>query len=221
LGLRLRGFGPFRKRAAPEELTEDVVEESVPTQEDLGPPLMVLVPHASGTSSFCLQSFPDAGCAADFIRSRKSSEGVVAFWALHRRPNVEAERAPECIVIVRDGRYAEVGFPISFVDMESAQSTARAEIREGLNPGHLLVYWALPVAIDIDARGSVLLSPSVPPKAVRHAPPAVPTPEADFERPRDEEVQTEREALLANRSLMSPAQIRARQRPPPVTAHRT
>jgi hypothetical protein len=142
----------------------------------------VLVPDAFGLSCLRLESFTDADCAASYIQSRSTNgtnNSIYAFWALHGRPAGEAENGFECLVLIRRENDSGVVSPLSFVDMESAVSAARYELRTGLDPRLLLIFWGVPVTIEFGNQGKVSLNPAVPPGTV-----------AVLERPASEEVET-------------------------------
>jgi len=143
----------------------------------------VLVPDAFGLACLRLESFADVDSAASYIQSRSTngaSNGAYAFWTLHGRPACEAQHGFECLVLIRRENDLNVVSPFSFVDMESAESTARAELRAGLDPRLLLIFWAVPVTIEFGNQGKVSLNPAVPPgtgatyeEAETHAAPVV------------------------------------------------
>ncbi len=126
----------------------------------------MLVPDAFGLACLRLESFTDIDSAASYIQLRSTngaSNGAYAFWVVHGRPACEAQHGFECLVLIRHENDSNVVSPFSFVDMESAESAARAELRAGLDPRLLLIFWAVPVTIEFGNQGKVSLNPAVPP----------------------------------------------------------
>ncbi len=142
-------------------------------------PLVLLVPEARKTAAFRLHTFAAVEGAAVFIQRwfrPGMSGGVIAFWALHRRPLIHPGNSePEAIALVREDEGSDVVYFSSFKDMRSARSLVRAKVKRGLDLGLTLVYWAAPVAIDYRKPGAVHLTPAMPPPdqggAVRGPPP--------------------------------------------------
>ena len=140
--------------------------EGVTSTEATGPRLVVLVPDAFGLARLRLESFTNVDSAASYIQSQStngSSNGAYAYWALHGRPACEAQHGFECLVLIRRENDSNVVSPFSFVNMEYAESAARAELRHGLDPRLLLIFWAVPVTIEFGDHGEVSLNPAVPP----------------------------------------------------------
>ncbi len=142
-------------------------------------PLVLLVPEARKTAAFRLHTFAAVEGAAVFIQRwfrPGMSGGVIAFWALHRRPLIHPGNSePEAIALVREDEGSDVVYFSSFKDMRSARSLVCAKVKRGLDLGLTLVYWAAPVAIDYRKPGAVHLTPAMPPPvqggAVRGPPP--------------------------------------------------
>lgn len=170
VGTRLIRWGPFRRKEAAElsEVQEEQ-EESGASQEEAGAPLILLVPDVAGVASFRLYVFPEVESATSFVQSHLRygpNHGIIAFWALHREPEPDVQVEPaEALLLIRDAQRADVVYPVSFVDMESAQSMTRSKVEEGVDPGLLMIYWALPVAIEADDLGRLNFSPALPPVA--------------------------------------------------------
>src|SRR5438132_8125722 len=111
------------------------------------PPLVVMIPDVAGVSSFRLTTFTDAQAAARFIvsLSRPQRERTHAFWALQREPAdlLETEdNGGEAMVLIRSAEGSDLVYVVSFVDIESAQSFARFEVKRGMHLGLILIYWA-------------------------------------------------------------------------------
>ncbi len=194
---RIRSVLGLGKPAHLKEDSQAVPEESRASLEQSGPPLMVLI-STGGVLSFQLHSFADAESAAEFIQSGfppGMKQGIFAFWALQGEPEpapeVELRGTTDVVLLIRDPARPGVVDLISCVDMKSAQSLARGEAKQGLDPSLFLVYWALPVTIETDEKKNVLLTPAVPPPVVRRTPPAQPAVEAEPAAPRAEEVEIE------------------------------
>ncbi len=165
------------QRKKPDDL-EEALEDSTLSPEERGPPLLVLI-STGAVLSFQLHSFTEAESAAQFIQSRfppGMKQGIFAFWAIQREPqqppDAELRRTNDAVVLIRDPARPGVVELISCVDMASAQSLVRGEVREGLSLSLVMVYWAMPIAIETDETGIYRLSPSAPPPIVRRAPPA-------------------------------------------------
>ncbi len=166
-------LGLLQKKSArpPKAAAGVAVEVIAEVRGPEGPPLLVLVPDISGISSFRLHRFADAEAGGAFIHERVRAEvrqGMHAFWALPRRPAAESEQPgsgpEEALVLIRAREDADLVYVVSFVDIESAQSFTRFEVRRGLHPQLVMIYWAAIVRIreELDA---VSLFPSRPPAA--------------------------------------------------------
>jgi len=157
---------------------EEALEDSKLSPEERGPPLLVLI-STGAVLSFQLHSFAEAESAAQFIQSRfppGMKQGIFAFWAIQTEPqqppDAELRRTNDAVVLLRDPARPGVVELISCVDMAAAQSLVRGEVREGLDLSLVMVYWAMPVAIETDENGIYRLSPSAPPPIVSRAAPA-------------------------------------------------
>jgi hypothetical protein len=78
-------------------------------------------------------------------------------------PEPGADNKLEAIVLVRDGLRPEVVYPFSFVDIATAQTFIRYEMKRGIDPNHVMVYWAVPVQLGITNEGALRLFPVHPP----------------------------------------------------------
>jgi hypothetical protein len=147
---------------------KDKPEEAPVQPAFLGPPLFVLIPDVAGVSSFRLYNFSDAEAATRFVMSlsRQQRERAHAFWALQEEPNgvLDGEdTAGEATVLIRASEGSDLVYVVSFVDIESAQSFARFEVKRGMHLGLMLVYWASMVNVVLtDDR--VQLIPELPPR---------------------------------------------------------
>ncbi len=179
------------KKPPPEDIEPEVVEEEAPS----GPPLVLLVPDAAAVSSFRCYSFNDAAATVAFIESAVPSEarpGLHAFWASHEQPET-AHDAGEATVLIRTSEDSNLMYVVSFVDIASAQSFARFEVKRGLNLGLVTIYWADMIEVRETGNG-LTLTPSTPPVALAArdsatvtAPPAEiePAAEASEQEPAD------------------------------------
>jgi len=128
-----------------EVIDEPIVEEQIEQEpEPTGPYLAVLEPDVAGISSFRLRFFPRAGQAEDFVATLRpdARRGTHAFWAMHDRPTPQEGMHVEALVLVRANEYSDVVYVVSFLDIESAHSFTRFEVKRGLSLGNVLIYWA-------------------------------------------------------------------------------
>ena len=138
------------------------------------PRLVLLVRDAAGPASYQLHSFEDETEAASFVQfwfPGDVANGVIAFWASHREPEVEtSERPAEAVVLVRDETSSKSVCPFSFAGMDMAQSWVARESDRGLDlhPDHVLIYWAVPARISRDHWGRMHVWPSEPPALRPH-----------------------------------------------------
>jgi hypothetical protein len=148
-------------------------EPEIEIIDDSKPRLMMLAADASGLASFKLLTFPTAETAIEFIQRSfgdRSDTGLIAFWAMTEKPIVSpqpgADTALEVMVMVRDDIRNDVVYPFSFTDMSTAQGFVQHELERGLDPNHVLLYWAVPVQLGISANGEVGLFPKAAPTEV-------------------------------------------------------
>jgi len=146
-------------------------EPEVEVVEDGKPHLMMLAADASGLASFKLLTFPSAETAIEYIQRSfgdRSDTGLIAFWGMTERPVVSpqpgAETALEVMVMVRDDLRNDVVYPFSFTDIETAHDFVKHELHRGLDPAHVLLYWAVPVQLGITADGEMGLFPKAAPR---------------------------------------------------------
>lgn len=214
-------LGTLLKKSPQEEVGEEEQEEEQVAEappEPSGPPLVLLVPNVAGVGAFRFVAFPDAQSAAEYIDSSvlpEVSSGLIAFWALHRGP---PEKAPdgggEALVLIRAAADSDVVYVVSFVDLESAESFARFEVKRGLDIGLVMIYWAALVTVHEGPHG-VFLTPAEQPTYAG----VVSGPEVlqAAEEPSAEEAHAEEPAsTVAAARQSSPAE--ARREAPPVGA---
>jgi hypothetical protein len=162
--LRMVRLGSLLRRTPLE--TEKPDEAPAPPTY-LGPPLIVLIPDVAGVSSFRMYGFHDTEAAARFIKSlpRPQRERAHAFWALQDEPTtvLDGDNATgEATVLIRASESSDLVYVVSFVDIESAQSFARFEVKRGMHLGLMIVYWASMVNVLLTGDG-VQLIPELPP----------------------------------------------------------
>jgi hypothetical protein len=80
-----------------------------------------------------------------------------------RADGTPAGAIAEPLVIIKDAQRVDVVYSFSFVDIESAQEFVRDEVESGTDAEQITLYWAVPVRLLTDARGTSMLRPSVPP----------------------------------------------------------
>ena len=167
---RLPKWGPFGGGSTAVLDREETPEpELIP--DNRSPRLMVLVNDAAGFACFKTHIFPDAKSATEFVLYwfRHDSDGFSAFWALAEEPSSGLGALPgaiaEPLVMIKDDQRVDVVYSFSFVDMESAQAFVHDEIENGADPAQITLHWAVPVRLTTDARGTMMLTPSVPPGA--------------------------------------------------------
>ena len=158
------------------------------------PRLVLLVHDAAGPATYQLHSFEDEAEAAAFVQfwfPGDIDHGVIAFWASHREPEVEAgERPAEVVVLIRGDNRPKTVYPFSFAGMDLARSWLTRESNRDLDPDQMLMYWAVPARISRDHWGRVHVWPSEPPVLRREgrsgAQPKPPAPRAPQSPPRFE-----------------------------------
>src|SRR5438093_7802378 len=138
------------------------------------PPLVVMIPDVAGVSSFRLYTFTDAQGASRFILSlsRPQRERAHAFGALQAEPAdpLETEdNAGEAIVLIRSAEGSDLVYVVSFVDIESATSCSRFEVKRGMHLGLILIYWASMVNVVL-SDDKVQLIPERPPRVAPRIP---------------------------------------------------
>lgn len=132
-----------------------------------GPRLAVLTPDIAGISSFRITLQDDAVDAESMIAGLRSDvrRGTHAFWAMHEKPDVDESMHVEALVLIRAKGESDVVYVVSFLDLESAQSFTRFEVRRGLYIGNVMVYWAAFAQVREELEGVTIL-PSVAPPSV-------------------------------------------------------
>ena len=151
------------KRRPGRDKDEEELLEPQPAMP-LAPVLNLLVPDIAGVTSFRLRQFFDVEEAADYIQSLPSISGLHAFWGLHEPPpgHQEGEGTGEAMVLIRSAEESETVYVVSFVDLDSALSFARFEVKRGMSLALLLIYWAEIVEVEAGEHG-IRLSPDAPP----------------------------------------------------------
>ncbi len=133
---------------------------------DSPPPLMLMLPDASGIAAYQLNQFPSAKAAELFLDSSlrgHAPEGSVMFWALTWQPATDA--ATEPLVLIRDNDNPVV-YPFSFSDIESAFEFVQHEMTRGLRLSQAMIYWAVPAHVEVDFWGRSSILPPAPPASL-------------------------------------------------------
>ena len=158
----LLGLLRRKKKETPEPV------EKLQPEDSAGPELIVLVPEVAGAATYQVNRFHSADEATEFIvprRAQMSAQGAHVFWALHNNPppNTPHESAEgEALVLIRSGLAEDTVHVVSFVDIESAQSFARFEVKRGLDLSLLMINWAAFVQV-IDTPFGLRLDPAEAP----------------------------------------------------------
>ena len=166
-----------RQRRPDREADEEQAATEAASPDSTQPRLMLLVHDASAPASYQLQTFEDASSAAEFVQfwyPSTTEHGILAFWAMHRKPvqwpGSSEERPAEVVILVRDEARREIVYPYSLPDMELARSWVMKEAATGLDLRLVLMYWAVPAKISRNRWGHVRITPAEPPSARRPAP---------------------------------------------------
>ena len=180
----------LRKKAEAEpEAAAVAVAEVVGTPVATGPQLGVLIPDTAGISSFRLTLQTDVASAEAQIGALTANvrRGTHAFWAMHERPAVDDSMHVEAIVLIRTKPDSDIVYVVSFLDIESALSFTRFELRRGLHIRNVMIYWAAFTQVREELEG-VSIIPAVAPPTVadvalfspdhRLAPADLPAPQA-------------------------------------------
>lgn len=140
--------------------------ELSPKKVVTGPRLAILTPDIAGISTFRLSLQDDATDAEQMVARLPSDvrRGTHAFWAMHERPAVDESLHVEALVLIRVRSTSELLYVVSFLDLESALSFTRFEMRRGLYIGNVMIYWAAFSQIREELEGVTIL-PSVAPIA--------------------------------------------------------
>lgn len=167
----------IRRQKHPHRETDEerAATEAAPP-DSTQPRLMLLVHDASAPASYQLQTFEDASSAEEFVQfwyPPRTEHGVLAFWALHRKPvqwpGSSEERPAEVVILIRDGARREIVYPYSLPNMEAARSWVMKEAATGLDLRLVLMYWAVQAKISRNRWGHVRITPAEPPSARRPA----------------------------------------------------
>ncbi len=165
-----------RQKHQQRETDEEGAATEAPSPDSTRPRFMLLVHDASAPASYQLQTFEDASSAEEFVQfwyPPKTEHGVIAFWALHRKPvrwqGSSEERPAEVVIMIRDSERREVVYPYSLPDLELARSWVMNVAARGLDLRLVLMYWAAPAKIGRNRWGHVRITPAEPPSARRPA----------------------------------------------------
>lgn len=167
------------KKPEAEELDASLLEPELTPEpailEPAGPQLAVLVPDMAGISSFRLRTLPDSPSAAEHIATLKAEvrHETHAFWALHDKPIVDESTHVEALVLIRAQIDSDLVYVVSFLDIESALSFTRFEVRRGLYLGNVMIYWAAFAQLREELDG-VSITPEFAPPTENYVLPAAP-----------------------------------------------
>ena len=153
----------FSKKQQPVAVVEPKQEKGQSKQKVLtGPRLAVLTPDIAGISSFRLNLQDDIADAEGMISRMRADvrRGTHAFWAMHDKPAVDESMHVEALVLIRAKAESDLVYVVSFLDLESALSFTRFELRRGLYIGNVMIYWAAFTQIREELEGVSIL-PSV------------------------------------------------------------
>ncbi|MEK7248416.1 MAG: hypothetical protein AAB092_08095 [Chloroflexota bacterium] len=166
--------------AVAEEEEEEEPAPALPT----GPQLAVLVPDIAGISSFRLRTLPDSPSAAEHIGSLKADvrQETHAFWALHDKPIVDESTHVEALVLIRAQTDSDLVYVVSFLDIESALSFTRFEVRRGLYLGNVMIYWAAFAQLREELEG-ISVTPEFAPPTENYVLPVAPREETRAPEP--------------------------------------
>jgi hypothetical protein len=162
------------KKPEVEAPAEDLEPELPPAPS--GPQLAVLVPDIAGISSFRLQLVPDAHTGEEYVAGLRAEvrHDTHAFWALHERPVIDASMHVEALVLIRSQPDSDLVYVVSFLDIESALSFTRFEVRRGLHLGNVMIFWAAFAQVREELEG-VTITPEFAPPTENYVPPAIHT----------------------------------------------
>jgi hypothetical protein len=161
----------LRKKAEPEAVAV-AVAEAVEAPVATGPGLGVLIPDSGGISSFRFTLQPDAAGAEAQIGALTANvrRGTHAFWAMHERPAVDDSMHVEAIVLIRARPDSDIVYVVSFLDIESALSFTRFELRRGLHIRNVMIYWAAFTQVREELEGVSIIPAVAPPTVADVAP---------------------------------------------------
>jgi hypothetical protein len=161
-----------RQKPQPRETVAERAATEPATPDSTQPRLMLLVHDAGAPASYQLHTFEDAPSAEEFVQfwfPSKIAHGVLAFWALHHKPERSSgsseERPAEVVILIRDEARREIVYPYSLPDMEMASSWISKEVARGLDLRLVLMYWAAPAKITRNRWDKVRITPAKPPPA--------------------------------------------------------
>ncbi len=151
------------------------------------PPFVLLVPDAQGIATYHMHTFQTVRSAelyVDVTLRGRVPDRAVTFWALGTQP--EPEYSSEPLVIIRDISLPVV-YLFSFANRDACLDFIRHEMTRGLELQQVMLYWAVPAAVEMDFWGRAAISPQAPLPASKlpaetgiTEKPAVPTPVLPF-----------------------------------------
>lgn len=148
---------------------EEVEEAPQPPRRE-HPPVLLLMSDAAGPAAMRVMRFEDAGEACEYIEfwyPKRTLGTVYAIWALPAEPDERWMAAPEhrgeAVILIRDDHREGIIYPFSFADFETAWAFVRQESDRGLELQNVMVYWGVPIDLEIDGLGRAYMSPDAPP----------------------------------------------------------
>jgi hypothetical protein len=159
------------------EPAAEVVKTPVGTPVATGPKLGVLIPDSAGISSFRFTLQDDVAGAEAQIGALTANvrRGAHAFWAMHQRPAVDDSMHVEAMVLIRAKPDSDIVYVVSYLDIESALSFTRFELKRGLHIRNVMIYWAAFTQVREELEG-VSIIPAVAPPTVADVPLTPPDP---------------------------------------------
>lgn len=128
------------------------------------PLLAVLEPDTGGVSSFRLRGFYSTEEASAYLQALMPQlrRGVYPFWALHTQPVSAEDLKVEATVLIRANQGSDLVYIVSFLDLESAYSFTRFEVKRGLHLENVMIYWAV-FAEAVEEANGIAIYPSEAP----------------------------------------------------------
>lgn len=167
-------------RADDRAMEERILSEAAlggPARSD-EPALILLAADAEGPTCRRLHCFDNAESAARFVRfwyPYRLDDSVGGFWLLRSEP-LPVDRAEWGVVVLTivRGQNGTV-YAFSRRDMAATRELLSEEIAYGLDPGSVILSWAVPVEIETDFRGDATIFPRSLPEGVTAGNPAIST----------------------------------------------
>ncbi len=158
----------FSRGGRKQEETADSASVATMSPEVAMTKLILLMPDASGITTYHLHTFVTGRQAEDYLDSilrGDVQEGTIMFWGLTWRPEENGHRDVEAepVVLIRDPSRPGLVYTFSFVNMDSAYDFVRHEMKAGLDLSQTAIFWAVPAEATADTWGQITVSPGRPP----------------------------------------------------------